>query len=226
MLDRLSQLEAEEEQDAAVAVDEESESEEEDNEDAAAEVDSEDEMRFHEVDDDEDDYNEPVEFLPKRPSLRPKSKKTKKSGKHVSFPPDVQDGQPIAAQNQHNILTGTSQRPGPADPHRPTQPTHTPDKGKRSAAAVKELVEEKEVEEFENESDVEDYLFGKELAEEYYKKRHQFLATYGRQERPAEEEEVSSLGQRHSQEPRVSSYLRAGGAGRAQRAEDFALPCW
>ncbi|KAJ3044245.1 uri1, prefoldin-like chaperone [Rhizophlyctis rosea] len=184
MLDRLAQLEAEEEENAGNEEENESEEEEEeDADDAAAEVDSEDEMRFQEVDDDEDDYNAPIEYLPKKKSnLKSKSKKPKMTAKHVSFSSDSQDG---AARN----LTGSSQRPGPADPHRPTQLVRNADNGKRGASAIKDLVEEKEVKEFEDESDVEDYLFGKELAEEYYKKRHQYLVTQGRQDRPEEEEE-------------------------------------
>ncbi|KAJ3035508.1 uri1, prefoldin-like chaperone, partial [Rhizophlyctis rosea] len=186
---RMEELEREEEWERLHGKGDETSDDDDEYEDV--EADSEDEMRFEHMDDDDDDFNEAPTSRPTKPRSNAAPKKAKNKGKRVTFSADVQKGELVGQRSP----SARDPQPGPADPHQPAQKAERGVESNNGAATVKDVVEEHDVVEFEDESDVEDYLFGKELAEEYYKKRHQFLAAHSGQSASAvnDEEEREAL---------------------------------
>ncbi|TPX56413.1 hypothetical protein PhCBS80983_g04544 [Powellomyces hirtus] len=178
LFERIAELERKE----TLGYDEDSDDEEGEDEDEYGDediaADSDEERRFEIMDDDDDDYNDGVSSGISRPGgLRPKSSKGPTTAKHVRFSNDTiaesqQQPQPairspadIYKQMAVHATAAAAVNPPPlAAPHRPT---HNP--------SLNDLVIEHDGVDSIDESDTDDFLFGRELLSEYHRKRNLML---------------------------------------------------
>ncbi|TPX65300.1 hypothetical protein SpCBS45565_g05255 [Spizellomyces sp. 'palustris'] len=197
-----------EEEEEAGYIDHDTE-EEEDHPDS----DSDGEMRFETMDDDEDDFNQSLEtFTRIRSSLKKPAKAQRegaKAAKHVSFDQNIQNTSPASIKSPSDIYEqmrakskdmpdSTGSHRALAEPHRPPQ-----------AYSVNDLVIEKEDVEQTSEDETDDYLFGRELLNEYHLKRNQFIQAQSVHPLTAEEEDVASEERLQNKVAKVSRFKAA-----------------
>ncbi|KND04947.1 hypothetical protein, variant [Spizellomyces punctatus DAOM BR117] len=206
LFEKIKQYEEEEE---AGYLDNDIEEEEEEHFDS----DSDGEMRFETMDDDEDDFNQSLETFTRIRSSLKKPAKAQRQGekvpKHVSFDENIQTTAPASIRSPSDIYEqmrakskdmpdSTGSPRAIAEPHRPPQ-----------AHSVKDLIIEKEDVEQMSEDETDDFLFGRELLNEYHLKRNQLIQAQSVHPLTAEEEDVASEERLQNKVAKVSRFKAA-----------------
>lgn len=192
---KIAEYEREEEEAGNQEDSEEGETDEEDD-------DSEGEARFEAMHDDDDDFNPESEALrPKSSSLRNRASEVTERptpAKRVSFADDSKEEIPLIRSpadiyrqmsarsrgtlEQESSSAAEDARPILARPHRPPERT-----------SMRDQVVEKEYVEQMSDSETDDYLFGREILNEYHRKRNQLIKAQTIEPLTPEEEYVRTL---------------------------------
>ncbi|KAI8817921.1 uncharacterized protein EV422DRAFT_198402 [Fimicolochytrium jonesii] len=195
---------------------------EEDEEDV--EQDSESEMRFEEMDDDDDDYNDLVQGeRTLKPSLK---KQDSHSSVHDDFKPvrkAVSFANLDGAEAEQNIVPAAAttitspadiykqmsvrsvQSSGKARPDSSIADPHRP----KSSSTLSDTVVEHEDPDVMSESETDDFLFGRELQDEYFRKRNRILQAQTTEPITAEEEWIAEEEKAGAKEAKVSRFKAA-----------------